>query len=199
MGEFKSDRLTDSSRIDTIDNALAALEADLAEAFNVTVDTPWAGPLVPVVTPDQDVTSNILLTPPSINGEWKGTAISQQNVIDVVAVGDIIYMDHNLGTPGWKKAVATAIANNPQMLIGVALEVGSGPTKKVLLSGLIKTAALAVGTVSGQPIYLSKDVPGGWTNARPTDDGNVVKQIGNILIPGTLVFRPDGIWCEVDV
>jgi len=25
MGEFKSDRLTDSSRIDTIDNALAAL------------------------------------------------------------------------------------------------------------------------------------------------------------------------------
>ena len=103
---------------------------------------------------------------------------------------------HKAADGNWEMASAHETTNH-MPCTGLALTAGTGPSKKVLLFGIIRHDAWNWTTGPGIAglIYLG-ETSGVLTQTRPSDDGDMIQVVGFALTDDTMMFNPQLLWIE---
>ena len=138
-----------------------------------------------------DVSGDIKIDTVPGDAEASGIVITGTVDTNALGVGALLM----LGSDGnWDTADADAEATCQGML-GLAVESGTGASKKILLQGFLTTSNYEASTV-GEILYASTDV-GAITITPPSGSGDIVRILGYGFATNTIYFDPDKTYIEV--
>ena len=139
-----------------------------------------------------DVDGDILIDASPADGFASGVVITGTVDTNAFGVGALLM----LGSDGnWDTADADAEATCSGML-GIALTLGTGASKKILLQGFVTLAATwEWGTIGGK-LYASTSV-GELTLTAPVGAADIVRIVGYATSADTIYFDPDKTYVEV--
>ena len=194
MGEFKTNRMSDSTIGNTIDDNVGFLETDIVEALGLTLGVEFTGRQVAKCDSEGYASDSVKWSTSPGNGAAYGWRSTGEYGEAGILFGEVLYLKSD---GRWYKAKADDAATSGPVELAMALAPGGAyEIKPILIKGFVCNTGWGWGT-KGAPLYLSAASAGAMSQSAPTDADHVVRIVGYARAASIIIFDPDHSWVEL--